>query len=115
MNIFDYLFTDTSKTQTYDEAQANYSRLQQQFQAQHGSLDPAIAGTLEDPGSAAGGQLLYTLTHGLFGTGDPNEDPNSGTGFGALLKDVLILAAIGAAIYLFVKLGGIEKIKRLAS
>ena len=118
----DLFTTDTSSQQTFDEAQANTARLKQQgidttnARLAAGTIDPALAANrlqyfngvqLEDPGAAADTTFFETLT----GTG---SDQTS-SGFGALFKDVLILAAIAGAIYLFVKLGGIQKIKNLAA
>lgn len=111
--ITDYFTTDTSKTQTFNEAQANTARLNQLL------ADQGRGGqqTLDDPGAAANSAFLASLTGGVLGTPDPNdaEAGKNSTGFAAVFKDVLILVAIGGAIYLFVKLGGIEKLKRLAS
>lgn len=114
MSLWDSLFA-SDKAQTQAEADANYARLQGELQAQGKDLG-ANAGTLQDPGSAAASSLLNSLTLGSFGDAGPQPDGgDTGTGFGALFKDVLVLAAIAGAIYLFVKLGGIGKLKRLAS
>ena len=108
----DWLFTDTSKTQTFAEAQANYNSLQKQLDAQGGS---SAGGPLQDPGAAADSAALNSLTFGVLGTADPNADPNASTGVGSLVTDLIVLAAIGAAIWLFIELGGINQIKKLAS
>jgi hypothetical protein len=105
-SISDYLFTDTSKTQTFDEALANTARLND------------LVGTnvtLQDPGSASVDAALNSATFGILGDAGNQPDGGNPTGVAALVKDVLILAFIGGAIYLFVKLGGINQIKKIVS
>lgn len=118
MNILssftDWLFTDTSKTQTASQQQANIDRLNGILDSQ-GKPRPADGGNFLDPGAAADSAFLNSVSFGTFGDAGNQPDGGNSTGVGALLKDVLILAAIAGAIYLFVKLGGIEKLKRLAS
>lgn len=112
-SLTDWLTTDTSRQQTYSEAQANTDRLNALLAAEGKNG----AQTLQDPGAAGDSAGLNSFTFGILGTPDPNAaeaNPN-GTGVAALLKDVLVLAFIGGAIYLFVKLGGINQIKKLVS
>ncbi len=123
-NFFDWLYTDTSKTQTPAEAQANTTRLQDQLRAQTdarvaaGTIDASTAvtnyrlanqGPLEDPGSAAADSFFKNLT---FQT-DPN-DPNPTPGIGSVIRDVFILGAIGGGLYAFFKFGGTGLLKTLA-
>jgi hypothetical protein len=108
MSLFDWIFTDTSKTQTIDEANANYKRLQDDLVAQGKPLG-ANAGTLQDPGSAAADSFWKALTF----QSDPN-DPNPSAGIGSVIMDVLVIAVVGAGIWAFFKFGGTGLLKTLA-
>jgi hypothetical protein len=109
MALFDWLFTDTSKAQTPAEADANYARLQAQLESQGTPLG-ANAGTLEDPGTAAASTFFQNLNPFASDSNAP-----AAPGLSSLVKDVLVLAAIAGAIYLFVKLGGIKQVHKLVS
>ena len=67
------------------------------------------------PGGAAVSSFVNSATGGILGTAGNQPDGSNPTGVAALLKDLVVLAFIGGAIYLFVKLGGINQIKKLAS
>jgi len=124
MNIFDYLFTDTSKTQTPAEAQANIASLSSQLASQTdqqlaaGTITPAQAQSnynviandqFTDPGAAAADAFISGLNP--FASADPS---GTGAGIGTVLQDVFILAAIGAALWLFFKFGGAGFLKSSA-
>lgn len=123
-SFFDWLFTDTSKTQTPAEAQANYANQQAQLAAQTntqiaaGTLDPnsqhaqqnlalSNAGPLEDPGAAAADTFYSSI--GTGGTA------GSGAGVGSVLTDVLVIGSIGAGIWAFFEFGGVNFLKSLAA
>jgi len=125
MNLFDYLFTDTSKTQTPAQAQANIAALSGQLAAQTdqqlaaGTITPAqaaanyavIAGDqFTDPGAAANAAFFSGLNP--FSSADPNN-PN-GAGIGSIFTDLFVLAAAGAAIWAFFNFGGVGFLKSLA-
>jgi hypothetical protein len=123
-NIFDWVFTDTSKTQTPAEAQANYSRLQGQLATQDaeraaaGTISPsqfatnealANSGPLEDPGAAASSSFWKSITF----QNDPNDPNGNQPGVGSVIVDVFVIGAIGAALWAFFKFGGTGFLKTL--
>ncbi len=124
-NFFDWLFTDTSKTQTPAEAQANYSRLQDELRAQDaaraaaGTISPsqyatnenlANSGPLEDPGSAAASSFWKSITF----QNDPNDPNGNRPGIGSVIVDVFVIGLIGAGLWAFFKFGGTGFLKTLA-
>lgn len=123
MGLFDYFFTDTSKTQTPAEAQANISSLSAQLKTQtdqrlsNGDITPAqaqatynvIAGDqFTDPGAAASDAFFSGLNP--FSSANPD---GTGAGVGSVITDVFILGAIGAALWAFFKFGGTGLLKTL--
>lgn len=125
MSFFDYWFTDTSKTQTPAEAQANINRLSDQLsqqtgqrlasgditaaQAQH-TLGVIQADQFTDPGAAASDAFYSGLNP--FSSADPSN-PN-GAGIGSIFTDLFVLAAAGAGIWAFFKFDGAGVLKSLA-
>jgi len=125
MAWYDDIFSPAG-SQTFDEAQANTQRLQQQLAQQdaqrvaNGTIsqqelaqnNALIGEQLQSPG--LGGAAAFFPA--LFGANTSGADPttNDGNGVGTLVKDIIVLALIGGAIYLFFKLGGINQIKKLA-
>ena len=120
MSFFDSLF-GSNGGQTPEEAAANIDRLQQEAtalqneklasgtisQTEYNQNIAAIQGdSFTDPGAAAS-QSFFDSLNPFYR--DPNASPS---GLSAFFKDLLTLAAIGLAIWLFVKLGGIKQIKK---
>jgi hypothetical protein len=120
--FFDWLFIPSTQ-QTPAEAQANYSRLQNELAAQDsarlaaGTISPTVyaqnqklaqAAPLEDPGAAATDAFYSGLNP--FSSADPN---GTGAGVGTVLKDLFILGVIGAGIWAFLKFGGTGFLKTL--
>lgn len=127
-SFFNWLFTDTSKTQTPAEAQANIANQQAQLQAQTqaqiaaGTLDPnsqhaqqneALYSTNQyiDPGQAASDTFLSSIGSG---GGTSNSGGNT-PGIGSVLTDVFVIGAIGAGIWAFFEFGGVNFLKSLAA
>lgn len=110
-SIADLLYGKGSINNSADNA--NYDRMKTDAQAMGVDLTN-FGGPLQDPGAVANSQLINSLTFGALGTPDPNNK-DKGTGWLTVLEDWIILAGIVLAIFLFLELGGLNQLKKLAS
>lgn len=102
---------------TYAPGTAAYTAAQRN--ADTGSADAAYQNVSDQQDSSTGAGLglgndnnfLYALGGGTGDGYNTNASAN-GPGFGSVLKDLLILAAIAGGIWLFVELGGIKVVKK---
>jgi hypothetical protein len=117
MSLLDYFFSGAGNGTGLSESEynANKDRLDSQLASQGRSNVDNGSFDFLSPGNAGASAALNSLTFGLVGDPGNQPDGDNSSGLGALLKDLLVLAAIGGVIYLFLKLGGINQIKKIVS